>query len=102
VFLTDLTFVDEGNQTYVPNPNKSEGGAGDELLINWSKAKLLANVLTEVHEAQQSPYNLQPVHQIQALLQTDRLRTECVADESELWEVSLLREPRGATKDELE
>jgi hypothetical protein len=44
-------------------------------------------------------YNLQPVYQIQ-----QAIRNMCVTsvDEAQLFEISLLREPRNATREELE
>ncbi|KAJ6231325.1 ras guanine nucleotide exchange factor a [Anaeramoeba flamelloides] len=78
VFLTDITFISSGS------PNKIDG------LINFSKRKLLYNVVSKIQEYQRVPYKFQYVHQIQVLLRKP-LKGQ---SEKELYQISLKREPR--------
>jgi hypothetical protein len=55
VYLTDLTFIDDGNPDFI---------AG---LINFTKRKLVYTVVEKVKQYQQSAYNLQPVYQIASM-----------------------------------
>eukprot|EP00727_Mastigamoeba_balamuthi_P014357 m51a1_g9546 putative ras guanine nucleotide exchange factor (619) ;mRNA; f:859604-861913 len=80
VHLTDLTFVDE-------NPDNTNG------LINFGKRNFVYNIISNVLQYQNRPYNLQPVHQIIQFLK--RVPTK---DEQELYTLSLKREPRGAPR----
>eukprot|EP00027_Filamoeba_sp_ATCC50430_P001473 CAMPEP_0168550490 /NCGR_PEP_ID=MMETSP0413-20121227/5669_1 /TAXON_ID=136452 /ORGANISM="Filamoeba nolandi, Strain NC-AS-23-1" /LENGTH=481 /DNA_ID=CAMNT_0008580957 /DNA_START=30 /DNA_END=1472 /DNA_ORIENTATION=- len=54
--LTDLVFVEEGNPDYL-----------DTGLVNFSKCKLVADVIKNIQRFQRKPYNLRPVPQIQDL-----------------------------------
>ena len=79
VYLSDLTFIDEGNPTIL------EGG-----LINFSKQELVQSVLSEINMYKQTPfpfYKSEPLHTY--LLSLPAL------DEDQLFEVSLLREARA-------
>ena len=58
VYLTDLTFIDEGNQGFV-------GG-----LINFWKANLLFNVLAEIAQYQQDAFPFKPDPVVQAAFDT--------------------------------
>eukprot|EP00026_Physarum_polycephalum_P002714 Phypoly_transcript_02722.p1 GENE.Phypoly_transcript_02722~~Phypoly_transcript_02722.p1 ORF type:complete len:821 (+),score=152.14 Phypoly_transcript_02722:35-2497(+) len=86
VYLTDLTFIDDGN------PDTING------LINFAKRKLVYTVIDKVKQYQQSPYNLQPVYQIASLLVS--LVWEHM-DEDKQFKISLLREPRNAERSEI-
>jgi len=78
VYLTDLTFVEEGN------PDKLENG-----LINFEKNFLFYKVIKEIKLYQQTPYNFQVVDRIQ-----DYLLSVETLDENEAYNLSLRDEPR--------
>jgi hypothetical protein len=90
VHLTDLTFIDE-NPNYVTTPSGKK-------LINMQKRKLLYTVINKLQQFQLKEYNLQPVYQIQAVIQ--QLRKDAL-DEEERHKLSLLREPRNAVREDL-
>ncbi|KAJ5077753.1 ras guanine nucleotide exchange factor i-related [Anaeramoeba ignava] len=78
VFLTDLTFIEEGNRDYLAN------------LINFSKRKLICDVIFSVQRFQRNSYSIRPVHQIITLFEKlDPLSTQ------KCYELSLEIEPRG-------
>lgn len=93
MYLTDLTFIEEGNPNNIHPPDADEG----VLLINFSKRKLVYNVILEIQQYQQTAYNLQPVEQIQTFLR----KFPNNLDDSELWKMSLKREPRNADWNDL-
>jgi hypothetical protein len=90
VHLTDLTFIDE-------NPNTLNSPSGKKL-INMQKRKLLYNVINKLQQFQLKEYNLQPVYQIQAVIHQLRINA---LDEEERHKLSLLREPRNTTREEI-
>ena len=55
------------------------------------------NVISKIQQYQNKSYNIQPVYQIQVLL--DKLPT---LDEQALYAMSLKREPRKAERSEIE
>ncbi|CAH1766356.1 10207_t:CDS:2, partial [Entrophospora sp. SA101] len=59
VYLTDLTFVEDGNPNTLKNSNK---------LINFSKRMKTADIIREIQQYQSVPYNLQPVPEIQEFI----------------------------------
>ncbi|EGG19007.1 Ras guanine nucleotide exchange factor [Cavenderia fasciculata] len=73
VCLTDLTFIEDGNPDFIGN------------LINFSKRRLVYNVISTVLGSQLSRYNLQPVYQISKLLKNLKPRF----DEEDLYRRSL-------------
>eukprot|EP01105_Mastigella_eilhardi_P020099 TRINITY_DN4769_c0_g1_i2.p1 TRINITY_DN4769_c0_g1~~TRINITY_DN4769_c0_g1_i2.p1 ORF type:complete len:848 (+),score=226.97 TRINITY_DN4769_c0_g1_i2:245-2545(+) len=83
VHLTDLTFVDE-------NPDIING------LNNFAKRNLIFQTISLVQQYQQRSYNLQPVYQIQQYLRQPHTK-----DEAELYKISLKREPRGASRQDI-
>ena len=88
VYLTDLTFIEDGNR--------------DEMngLINMFKRSLVSNVIMEVQQYQQQPYNLQTVVQIQDLFNTWPSFTHLQREEltKAMYADSLRYEPRGAER----
>lgn len=58
-------------------------------LINFAKRELMANVILELQQYKQKPYNLTAVSRI-ALLFTELPHKES----EELYQISLIREPR--------
>merc|ERR1712137_520 len=81
VYLTDLTFVDEGNA------EETEGG-----LVNFTKKQLEYGVIVEILKFQHIPYEFHLVPQIPRIITQLPTRPE-----SELWNLSLEIEPRGIT-----
>jgi len=79
LFLTDLVFITEGNPDTVP----------DTSLINWWKANLIASVIRDMQQYQDSPYNLEKVEVIQ-----DYLLNRQVLEDEELYKISCQREER--------
>jgi hypothetical protein len=79
VYMTDLTFIEEGNKDYV----------GDNELINFGKRRQVARVILEMRTYQQTPYNLEEV----PLLREFLTKHEPDSD-NQLWSLSLVREPR--------
>lgn len=80
--LSDLTFTEEGNPDELQN-NKE--------LINYAKRALICNVIREVQLNQQPAYTfpvVEPIHTFLSEL--------AYCGEKELYEMSLLREPRNA------
>jgi len=85
VYLTDLIFIEEGN------PDEIDG------LINFHKRRLIHNVLVDVRQYQQLGY---------VTIQSDPILTSFLKQlpfigEKELFDLSLLREPRGAAKEDI-
>ncbi|KAJ3452408.1 ras guanine nucleotide exchange factor i-related [Anaeramoeba flamelloides] len=84
IFLTDLTFIEDGNPDYING------------LINFTKRKLNYRVIEKIKKFQKAPYNLHPVHQI-----TTFLNKFPHQEKSTLYKLSLKIEPRGAKKSDL-
>lgn len=90
VYLTDLTFIEDGN------PDMK----GD--LINWDKRKLVHNIIAQIQKFQMVGYNLQKE------VATDRFLQEQLAkapslfkDDRDMYAKSLLLEPRNAKREEI-
>ncbi|KAJ3442447.1 ras guanine nucleotide exchange factor a [Anaeramoeba flamelloides] len=79
VFLTEISYISNNF------PDKIDG------LINFSKRKLLYNVVIKIQQYQRISYKFYPIHQIQVLLK----RGLPVKTEKELFQISLKREPRN-------
>ena len=82
VYLTDLTFIEDGN------PNMSVKA---RHLINISKRAKTAEVIRSIQQYQAIPYALTVVPEIQNYI---RSCMEITRDISELYDISLEREPR--------
>jgi len=78
VYLTDLTFIEEGNPTM----------RGD--LINWKKCKLQARVLNEIETYKKTPYFLKEVPWICEFFKT----VEVKETDDDMWNQSIKIEPR--------
>ncbi|KAJ5072072.1 guanine nucleotide exchange factor [Anaeramoeba ignava] len=78
VFLTDLTFIEEGN------PDQING------LINFSKQIKLSRVISKIQSFQQKSYNLIPVESLQNYF----MNAVCPLSEHQLYQLSLENEPR--------
>jgi len=78
VYLSDLTFIEEGN------PDCLENG-----YINFFKRRMIAEVIKEIQQYQQTPYNLQPVPTLQKFITSHK-----VLSDNDLFQRSLVSEPR--------
>lgn len=77
MYLSDLTFIEDGNPDLIGN------------LINFQKREMVSKVIIELQVYQQTPYNLTVIPKISSLLKRLPVKTE-----KELYQLSLLREPR--------
>ncbi|KAK9768115.1 hypothetical protein K7432_001518 [Basidiobolus ranarum] len=82
LYLTDLTFVEDGNPDHVQN---------HPHLINIAKRAKCAEVIREIQQYQNSPYNLTPVPELQNFIRTCLQGSRDVQD---LYNTSLSMEPR--------
>lgn len=80
LYLTDLVFIDDGNEDLLP-----ENG-----LINFAKLSLIANVIRDMQQHCNTPYCLESVDVIRDWL----LHRTIISNQQELYNLSLLREPR--------
>lgn len=78
LYLSDLTFIEEGNPDYLENG-----------YVNFSKCRMVGEVIRSVQRFQQKPYNLKPVPTIQQYLLSHK-----VVSEKDCFEMSLIAEPR--------
>jgi predicted MPP superfamily phosphohydrolase len=84
-YLTDITFIEDGNPDYIKG------------LINFRKRELVYLVIREVQQYQLQRYNYEYVDNIAHFLAELPYHTD-----EELYELSLVHEPRNvASADEL-
>lgn len=83
VYQRDLTFIEDGNQTFVENG-----------LINFEKQVMVAGVVADVFKFQKVVYPFEPNPTVQAFLQH-----LLVLNSQTLYKQSLLCEPRTVTLD---
>lgn len=81
VYLTDLTFIEDG----IPSIIKKS------TLINFAKRAKTAEVIRDVQQYQNVPYQLQPVPDLQEYILTNM---SAAGDVHEMYDKSLLVEPR--------
>ncbi|KAI9298992.1 ras GEF [Neoconidiobolus thromboides FSU 785] len=82
LYLTDLTFNDDGNPDYLPSAPH---------LINFSKQAKTAETIREIQQFQNSPYSLDSVAEIQEYILKS---IEETSDMTVLYDISLKLEPR--------
>jgi len=63
VYLTDLTFIEDGNGDFVPDPNNP-----DKRLINFDKRRKISRSIAEIKLYQQEPYPFYDIVEIQNFL----------------------------------
>jgi len=80
IFLTDLTFVIEGNSNNVNG------------LINFTKRKKIANVIRDIQQYQQVPFVFNAVPLIQNWILQG---SQAAETDNHLYKLSLIREPRS-------
>ena len=92
LYLTDLTFVDEGNLDTRPVPDAPEGSTP---LINFDKHVKTARIVSDVQRFQ-IPYRLQEIPEIQSWIeaQLNRVKQTGSLDSMKLYRRSLAIEPR--------
>eukprot|EP01132_Coremiostelium_polycephalum_P007586 gene7586-9327_t len=83
--LSDLVFVDEGNQQL------------NGLLINFKKLEILSKIIKTIQEYCIIPYRFHPVPAIQNYFNDYKL-----VEDKNLYDMSLKCEPRGAERSEIE
>jgi hypothetical protein len=93
IYLTDLTFVDVGNQTTRQLPG-AEGTEGKSV-INFDKHTKTAKIIGQL-QGFQVPYKLQPVPEMQEWMETQiqRVRNSEQSNVQTFYRRSLLLEPR--------
>lgn len=69
-------------------------------LVNFEKMRMMCNVILELQQYQQQPYNLTRIPELSDMLQKE-LTAAATVDEAPRYQKSLLREPRGASRDEI-
>ncbi|KAI8093459.1 ras guanine nucleotide exchange factor domain-containing protein [Halteromyces radiatus] len=82
IYLQDLTFIEDGNADYLKTSKD---------MINFAKRAKTAEVIREIQQYQSTYYQLTPVDEIQAFIQTNLQSTR---DEEQLYNESLKLEPR--------
>lgn len=92
LYLTDLTFVDEGNLNTRPVPDAPEGSSP---LINFDKHVKTARIISDIQRFQ-IPYRLHEVSEMQAWIdaQLSRVKRTGLLDSMKLYRRSLAIEPR--------
>ena len=90
-YLTDLTFVDHGNQT----TRKLTSGAGSMDVINYDKHVKTAKVISELQRFQ-IPYRLTEIPELQTWMQDQLVRVRSSGEKSfqNYYRRSLILEPR--------
>jgi son of sevenless-like protein len=80
VYLTDLTFIEDGIPSHTPSD-----------LINFNKRAKTAEVIRDIQQYQNVPYQLQPVHELQDYILSNM---QAAGDVHEMYDRSLEVEPR--------
>jgi len=78
LFLSDLTFIEEGNPDFLENG-----------FVNFIKSKMVADVIRQIQRFQKRPFNLKTVPSIQQYLWQHQTLSE-----KECFQLSLIAEPR--------
>lgn len=81
VYLTDLTFIEDG----IPSIIKKT------TAINFAKRAKTADVIRDIQQYQNVPYSLQPVAELQDYILSNM---QAAGDVHEMYDKSLLIEPR--------
>ncbi|KAJ3225262.1 Ras protein-specific guanine nucleotide-releasing factor [Clydaea vesicula] len=90
ISLSDLTFTEDGNPTFV-----TEGGENNSLsVINFSKLRMISQILSTISEQLRSPHYQ---FTCQSNVQDWLLEEMHIMTESELYTQSKLCEPKGVT-----
>jgi hypothetical protein len=95
IYLTDLTFVDVGNQSTRPLPGSGSDGEAPIQVINFDKHNKTAKIISDLQRFQ-IPYRLQEVPELQTWMQDQlvHVRTMGESNVQNHYRRSLLLEPR--------
>ncbi|KAJ1548449.1 hypothetical protein HK405_003157 [Cladochytrium tenue] len=91
LYLTDLTFIEEGGPNFFLAVTTSATGESAQLLINFGKRMKTSKVVREVQQFQSTSYQLTQVPELQEFLRESFTET---LDETDLYNLSLALEPR--------
>lgn len=83
MYLTDLTFIEDGNKDEISN--------GSSTLINFAKRRLLGEIIEEIQFFQESRYQIYDIPELRK-----RFVTMNTMDTDKLYEMSLILEPRAS------
>lgn len=99
-YLTDLTFVDVGNQTTRQLP--SDGNEASKAVINFDKHMKTAKIISELQRFQ-IPYRFSEIPELQTWMQDQlvRVRTSDECNMTNHYRRSLLLEPREQLQQKL-
>jgi len=72
LFVKDITFIEEGNPTFLEEQDEKEEERGDEeRKINWGKLEMLARVFKEIRNVQEWSFEeLKPQYNLQLWLRS--------------------------------
>jgi len=87
VFLTDLTFLEDGNPNFVELSNGAK-------LINYDKRRRIAHIIKSINNYQHTPYSFNVVPIIKGYL----LAGGEYVDENKCYKLSLAIEPKDGSK----
>lgn len=95
IYLTDLTFVDVGNQSNRVLPGQEGANGEEKKVINFDKHMKTAKIIGQL-QGFQVPYRLQAVPEMQDWMeaQIQRMRSSDQANVQSYYRRSLLLEPR--------
>eukprot|EP00095_Tigriopus_kingsejongensis_P007206 maker-scaffold192_size271026-snap-gene-1.25 protein:Tk07206 transcript:maker-scaffold192_size271026-snap-gene-1.25-mRNA-1 annotation:"ras-specific guanine nucleotide-releasing factor 1-like" len=79
MYLSDLTFIEEGTPNFT-----------DNHLLNFAKMRMIAHVIREIRQFQQTPYKIEQVPKVTNYI----LDPERQLDDEMLYQQSLIVEPR--------
>lgn len=79
MYLSDLTFIEESTPNYTP-----------EGLLNFAKMRMIAHVIREIRQFQQTPYKIEYNPKAAGYL----LDPGLLLDDDELYRLSLAIEPK--------
>lgn len=82
LYLTDLTFIDDGNKDFLQN---------HDGMINFAKRMKTSEVIRELQQYQNVPYLFTPVPELQDFIKESFVET---TNEADLYKMSLSLEPR--------
>lgn len=93
IYLTDLTFLEDGNPDFIKTRSSSVGSETDDVskeLINFGKRRKVAKVILNIRVLQSAVYNFMPLSMVQDYLH----KCEPKLPDGDLYKLSLKIEPR--------
>lgn len=101
IYLTDLTFVDVGNQSNRVLPGQEGANGEEKKVINFDKHMKTAKIIGQL-QGFQVPYRLQAVPEMQDWMdaQIQRMRSSDHANVQSYYRRSLLLEPREPSQNQ--